>query len=121
MTTAESCPRETESNTDTVFSDPTQNVTLKEMILGNTAETASGFLCIMCGSIVKSKRAVHMHVRDQHFAPNLKYLCPMCKKVYKNKNSFSKHISLNHRDLKGLNLDAYIVRHDDFTFDLKQE
>ena len=87
-------------------------VTLEELLRTKTTSTSAGILCLICGSLLKSRPGARQHVRDAHLdGGGRRYRCPVCRNnfLYKNKNSFGNHVSLRHKDLKGLDLETCAV------------
>ena len=77
---------------------------LNEMTANSYAKTDSGFLCLLCGSLLSNLKCFRTHFRDTHFATTERYSCPVCRRIYKNKNSFGNHMSIYHKELRGLDI-----------------
>ena len=59
----------------------------------------TGYLCLVCNTMIKLKKHVRRHMRELHMVPQ-RYLCPPCNKVFENR-AFSKHIAAAHPEWKG--------------------
>ena len=70
------------------------------------AVTDTGYLCLTCGSHLKSASGFRTHYRDMHQDAGAKYSCPKCNKIYRTKNSFANHMSMYHKNLRGLDIEV---------------
>jgi uncharacterized C2H2 Zn-finger protein len=83
--------------------------TLDELIRQKVSRVENGFLCQLCGSVLKSTGSIRRHFCDKHFDSGKVYVCPSCRKRYRSKNSFSTHVYQRHKDWKGVDMDTFAV------------
>lgn len=86
----------------------------EEYIKNNVDETSCGTICLLCGAVIKQRSNVRRHFGNKHnLGDQSSYRCPLCPhRVYKNRHSFANHIYNVHKELKGLTLDKYAVKHE---------
>ncbi len=49
------------------------------------------FRCDVCGSYVRTERALKLHHSRKHVQPTGEYLCSICSKMFSNKHTFRMH------------------------------
>lgn len=84
--------------------------TLEELVEQHVAVAAAGYLCTLCGSLIKVKTNIRRHFRDMHLGGLTRFHCPPCGHVYKNMNSFSSHVSKSHREWRGIDLNRFAMQ-----------
>jgi uncharacterized C2H2 Zn-finger protein len=77
------------------------------LVSNKTKEVASGFLCLLCGTVVGRRPNMRRHLMNAHIKGE-EYLCPKCDKVYKSKQSFSGHVYAYHKEWKGVKMEEFI-------------
>lgn len=72
-------------------------------------ESADGFVCKLCGAVIKHKYSMRRHAKESHLSAGVQFCCPLCRTVYKTRNTFTVHVYSNHPELKGIDFNQCIV------------
>lgn len=64
-------------------------------------QVLNGFMCLICGKVLRWIHGVKRHIKDLHISHIENYLCPICKKVFRNRNLFQGHINRRHKEIVG--------------------
>ena len=83
---------------------------LTNFIRINTTSVDSGFLCMMCGTLIRQKTNLRRHFLDKHVDDGVHYHCPHCNRTYRSRNSFTSHISATHKDWKKADINKFAVQ-----------
>lgn len=79
-----------------------------DFIRDNVVQGANGYLCRLCGTLIKQRRNLYRHFRNQHDTP-VAYFCPKCQKRCNNKNTFQNHVYRTHPEWKGIKFDTFVA------------
>ncbi len=74
-----------------------EDLLLRDLIATHTKETAKGFLCLLCHSVIARRWHVKRHFLDRHVPANTYFVCPVCRKSYRNRSSLETHVYRYHR------------------------
>ena len=86
---------------------------LTNFIRTNTTSVDTGFLCMMCGTLIRQKTNLRRHFLDKHVDDGVHYHCPHCNRTYRSRNSFTSHISATHKDWKKADINRFAVQKPD--------
>ena len=66
-----------------------------------------GFVCLSCGTTIKRRDNMKVHMRNTHMKPR-QYRCPPCNKTFTNRR-FATHVSAHHRDWHGVDYESFRI------------
>ena len=81
---------------------------LQKMMRTQVQQCTDGFMCLMCGKIVKRANHMRRHIKEQHMQAEY-FRCPPCDRVFVNRQ-FYNHIQKTHPTWKDIDYDRYRVQ-----------
>ena len=74
----------------------------------NVVRGANGFVCRLCGKLIRQLANMRRHFRDKHGSQKV-YFCPECQRHYTGKNGFQTHVYRTHPQWKGIDVDSFLA------------
>lgn len=68
-----------------------------------------GFMCLMCGVVIKNKFHTARHVENVHVDTGLRYLCPVCQRELRTRHKFKDHMRKHGPQYRGLDPESCTV------------
>ena len=89
------------------FPDADVRQELQKMMRTQVQQCTDGFMCLMCGKIVKRANHMRRHLKEQHMQAEY-FRCPPCDRVFVNRQ-FYNHIQKSHPTWKDIDYDRYRI------------
>ena len=80
---------------------------LETLMATKVRQCTFGFACLLCGSSIKEKKNMRIHMRDKHMKPR-QYRCDPCNQIFLNGAIYT-HISNHHPNWHGIDFESFRI------------